>query len=407
MSTIMEEIMTKKGQGGQEKNEMENDVKEQNEQEKSGLSAGGSSVGGSSELSVADYIALKKEEYYQNNNTTSDDGWHQLRSQINSGLYLKLSRECINLYAKAELNYEQREILKFYLYANAEMIDEAVILKAMKCEAPEMLMYLYSTQNENNLISAVSENVSMLTDNISKYREDIKGLSAGIDAKMADYREKIAKYERELQSKDQIIKEKTEAYHKLLNENKRRAADEEKKMTFDREVLAAANKLFAEKMLEEELKKTKEKELEDKIRSEYEAKYPKTGRKGFFGRRDKTLKKSGIKKNERAHSYIVEELSPDFDITTYILNSSLSSSQYNIITLAVKMQIDESIIKQMIDNNLPAEQMKQLLSIILVKRENEKRTDSAAASAVNASTAADNNFDEDYGELCYEDEEEI
>lgn len=319
------------------------------------------------ELPVADYIESKKTEYFKTEGASEED-WHQLRSQINSGLYLQIQQEKINLYARADLTYEQREIMKFYLFEN---MDADIVSKAAKYPAPEMLVFLRSSQSENNLVSAVSKNVSVLSDNIRLYRDDMKSLSYEMEEKMTEYKEKIAEYKQQLRNKDKIIEEKTAAYNKLLNENRKRIADAEKKKSFDSQVKEAAERMFAERMLEEELKKATEKELEEKIRDEYELRYPKKEkRKNKFSLLVQKRKEKDKRNNHV--SYNVEKLPEDFDIAEYIIHSSLSSSQYSIITLAVKMQIDESIIKQMIDNNLPAEQMKQLLSIILVKKEQEK-----------------------------------
>ncbi len=361
-------------------------------------------------LPVADYLALKKAEYYKTEGA-SDEGWNQLRSQINSGLYLQIHQKMINLYARADLTYEQREIMKFYLFENT---DAELVSKAAKYPASEMLIFLRSSQSENNLVSTVSEHVSIINDNIKLYREDMKSLSYEMEEKMTEYKEKIAEYEQQLRNKDKIIEEKTAAYNKLLNENRKRIADAEKKKTFDSQVEEAANRLFAEKMLEEELKKSREKEIEDKIRDEYELKYPRKKKKGFslFPHKDKAKNKHEGKNA----SYKVEKLPEGFDIAEYIIHSSLSSSQYSIITLAVKMQIDESIIKQMIDNNLPAEQMKQLLSIILVKKEHEKRKgDTQIRKLSEKRKNGDDNYpaddeiyyaDENYEDYTDEDEED-
>lgn len=92
----------------------------------------------------------------------------------------------------------------------------------------------------------------------------------------------------------------------------------------------------------------------------------------LFKKRVKDKKEEKIPPPENP-AFVVKELPKDFNLSTYLMNSTLSSSQMEIIALAVRLGINKSLIKQMVDSGCDAEKLKQILEVLVVQMEQEKR----------------------------------
>ena len=163
---------------------------------------------------------------------------------------------------------------------------------------------------------------------------------------------------------------------------------QEQQKAYDAQVEALAKKKYEEKIIELEIEKRKEEEMREKIRQEMIASGEITvsqaqeKNKGFlsrFRKKEKEQEPVFVPK-----SFEKQPLPSNFDLAEYILSVKLTSSQLKIITVCVKAELDESIIKQLIDSHLPADQMKSIVEIILTKEEKEHQKVSAAQPPVMA-----------------------
>ena len=61
-----------------------------------------------------------------------------------------------------------------------------------------------------------------------------------------------------------------------------------------------------------------------------------------------------------------------FDLGSYIINAHLSAEQMEVLRYAIEKEIDDKLIREMIDQKLPAEQLRNMVAVILTKRSMEK-----------------------------------
>lgn len=64
--------------------------------------------------------------------------------------------------------------------------------------------------------------------------------------------------------------------------------------------------------------------------------------------------------------------SGSFDLGSYIINAHLSAEQMEVLRYAIEKEIDDKLIRQMIYQKLPAEQLRNMVAVILTKRSMEK-----------------------------------
>ena len=118
--------------------------------------------------------------------------------------------------------------------------------------------------------------------------------------------------------------------------------------------------MFAKLQLEEAVKRERMEQERRKMEDELQSS---TRQHGFWKRK----KKEPEKPRKPRPLSTVEQLPPGFDLTAYIMSAGLSAGQMDVISLAVRSKVDDSIIKSMIDQQLPAAQMKQLLAVVLAR----------------------------------------
>lgn len=108
---------------------------------------------------------------------------------------------------------------------------------------------------------------------------------------------------------------------------------------------------------------------------------------------EKTEQENNSRKKFSFHKKTTEQIEiNNMDLTQYIISSDLSAAQMDIISFAVKAQVDDRLIRQMIDKKLPAAQMKQVLEVALAKEELKKRQEQS--DSVNT-TADEGTYDEE------------
>lgn len=306
---------------------------------------------GSAELSPADYLSKKKEEYFAASGA-SEEGWKAMRSQIISGVYLKLPWRLIDLYTDAGLGYEQREVIKLYLYINKD-ITEDIIKEALSYPAPEMFDFFQGRKSPEKIISDAEKRLVELNESISAYRKDYQDLLTRLEGEISELKEKLSKNEAKLAERNEKIKKLTEEYNKLVDETNKRIADEAGQKEFDWRVREEAKRLVEKEGLLGEFTKTPSVNTQKEPR--------------IFNIKHKVRKNKGSIK-----PYTEDILPENFDITSYIINAGISTDQMKILALAVRHNIDDRLLKRLIDDDVPAQQMKQLISIELIKKDNQK-----------------------------------
>lgn len=311
-------------------------------------------------------ICLGLTKAYPNVEITESLG-NELKTQILSGYVLGLSDEQIICMLDPSINYFKREILKL----------------AFALELPENRVMELKEQIRNT-DDAVKENVILLLRlwNDNAVNENVLSIQSNMSNMMSEYKnqiEAIKKENKEMNILNQTLRERDDEVQMLknsLSQMEKNICEREKEM--EKQIKEQAKEL-AERMAErkykeyifnEEVKKQDAEKLEKKIRNEYEEKY------GELPKSNKKKKRFFSKKEvEKSPELKIKELPKDFSLAAYICSSNLSSSQMEIITVAVRLGVNESLIKQMIDSNQSAAQMKQALEIIVTQMQKEQRSE--------------------------------
>lgn len=313
-------------------------------------------------ITLSRYIEEKKNECCNVENF-DEAAWHMLRSQINSAVQLQIPLTDIDIFARPDLSYEQREILKYALYdmqgLEREYISE---LAEKKYSASELKILLNDKKIEVKMNETVSVPLQILSDTITTYKEDIDSFKANALRKEREYGTRIEELE-------DLLKKKTEEYELLKNtyeeEQKARIKKEEQdrqQKLMDEKIERLAEEKFAKLQLE----KAAEQERLELERRKWEAEHMQQNN-SIFGRKKRNKSADSKAEPKQVPDYKVKPLPKDFDLATYMMTAGLSTGQMEVITLAVKANVDDSQIKAMIDQNMPAQQMRQALAVILAR----------------------------------------
>ncbi len=288
-------------------------------------------------MEPVEYIDKKKAELKLIYGPELDDqAWGEIQSQIKSAINLGLSEKDCNRLATLKYNYAQREVIKYACFSGLsdKFIDE-LLIKTDEKKLPYQAMikqideWKYSTPGDNSL----SDQMAQVVDTLKKI--DNKTVADAVEKKdLAFLSGQIREKENEiarLQDKLQVL---TDEKCVLTNENEQ---------------------------LHTEIQKLQSQEN-----------FLKNTNKRLFKKRVKDKKEEKIPPPENP-AFVVKELPKDFNLSTYLMNSTLSSSQMEIIALAVRLGINKSLIKQMVDSGCDAEKLKQILEVLVVQMEQEKR----------------------------------
>ncbi len=319
------------------------------------------------EMTNLDYINMiydNHEKMYADLETDErNESWYRLRSQVNSGLALGLSKQQIDVFAKRKYDYEQREVLKYIIYAGCSK-DIIVKIANPKYTASEMIVMYESGQREKSLFEAVKEPIDTISESVAGFKFEFDVYRERINLQLKEKDEKIHEIEQE---NERLMKEIERMEEIKQKQQKTKSYDED----VARAAEAIANKKYQEMVIEQMAKQRERQEIENEVRKQYERENNGKGRR-LFGKNKKN-------KSAYAAGYIQQSVSGD-NITDMLLHSSLSSAQLQVITLAVKCNIENETLENMIRQNMPAENMKQMVEVILVRRENERRMKMRQAS---------------------------
>lgn len=308
------------------------------------------------EMTLRDYIEVKYKQYLESG--LDENNWNMLRSQINSGVALGIQLERIDIYAQTTLDYAQREVLKYALY---DEIEEGYIRELAESHASAEVLRakIYDKKVNIKLSEELSTPLQILSDSISTYKQDIDSYKEQANKDLKMYKDKLESAEIEISNlKAQLEAERksNEEQMQIIHEREQRELERKK---FEERVEKAAQEKFARMQLEETANRERMEIERRKIEDEFQSKH----HRGFWKKR----KIEPEKARKSIPLSAVEQLPPGFNLTAYIMSAGLSAGQMDVISLAVRSKVDDSIIKAMIDQQLPAAQMKQLLAVVLAR----------------------------------------
>lgn len=312
-------------------------------------------------ITVEKYLEEKKKICYEV--TDYDDAaWHMLRAQINSAVQLQIDLADIDIFAVPDLSYEQREILKYALY-DRQGVERDYIkqLATKKYAANELKIMLNDKKLEVKMNETVSTPLQILSDTITAYKKDIDNFKESALEKENEYTAKITELEEELKDSQDRYNKLNKKYEDSVNA----AAEKEKHDDQQRLINEKVNQLAAAKFAKLQIEKAAEEERIELERRKWEAETE--NRKSSCGILGRLRKQKTAEAKPAKIDYKITPLPAGFDLATYMMTAGLGTGQMQVITLAVKANVDDSQIKAMIDQNMPAEQMRQVLAVILAR----------------------------------------
>lgn len=275
-------------------------------------------------MEVAEYIDKKKQELSEKyGDDLVDNTWNEIRSQIKSGFQLGLNEEDCDMFASPKYNYAQREVIKFACFSgiSKDYVEKLIIeTDSRKLPYQGMIKLLdelrYSEKSDDKLskqLHSVIEQLEKLDDRPDGepiQRDDLIFLS-------------------------DIIVEKTKENEMLKQYNELREKTNQGDVPVKQKKLFFHNKLKTTKNVKEKNAK-------------------------------------GDRNRDSPVDFKICSLPEGFNLSSYLLNSKLSSSQMEVIAMAVRLGINESLIKQMVDSECDASQLKQVLEVLVVQMDNKQ-----------------------------------
>lgn len=336
------------------------------------------------ELPPKEYIASKKSWFFEQNKGTFhlEDEWNMLRSQLNSGLMLGISQENIDKYAVLNYTYEQREILKFAMFTG---ISDTVIARMMvKKTWGEMLAEMDASKVGPIVTDLVDKPLNAISRTLESYVSSFNSFRSETEACKSEYENRIHELEALIANKEEEmngLQQKIQEIEKAGREEQERARQEsEMRSRIEEMATERVKELMAEQAQREYERNQMKQEIYRQMENQYgldflSADGCSADRNGagwslFAGRNKRRRRKSpdvGEVPPIRRIVFKSEKLPANFNLSAYMMSADLSSSQMEIITLAVKTGVDDSVIKQMIDSRLPAQQLKQVLEVVLAR----------------------------------------
>lgn len=319
-------------------------------------------------LSYSEYIAYLYDKFlnmHRGMNGVEED-WKKVRAQINSALQLNIGRKYIEPLLSLEYSYEQREVLKFMLFtgSSAELIEQMTPSVSYK----EMIARYEGSKVESAVVTMLDTPLNTMSKLVNDYKEDLMKFRKETEEEIANYKEEIEQKSNELKN----TKAELDALKKkVLEDIEKKKKEEEIRVQAEQ----MAQKMFAEKKKEYELESRQDREKEELFKriemlenggATPRPSQPKEKRRLFGFKKEKNTEEP-----EKLRKFDNTPLPANFDLTNYMMSANLSSSQLDVIALAVKCGLSDRVIKNMIDSQKDARQLKQLLEVFLAKRDKE------------------------------------
>ncbi len=295
-----------------------------------------------------------------------DEEWKKVRAQVNSALQLKIPRKYIERLISLEYSYEQREVIKFMYFSGIS--EELVADMKPALTYKEMIAKYDATKVESAIVNMLDAPLNTMSRLVNEYKEDL-----------AKYRketeEKIASYEQQMKEKDMELAEAKEELANLQEEKKAEREKKSKEQLIQMEAEKIAQEMFLAKKKEYDAENRRNQEMEElyhRIDMLEHGADPGNGRqkekRGWFTGKKSKKQVPGTSPQRFSRNL---PLPKDFDISTYMMQSNLSSSQLDVIAMAAKCGLSDQILKDMIDSGKDARALKQIVEVFLAKKEKE------------------------------------
>lgn len=295
-----------------------------------------------------------------------DEEWKKVRAQVNSALQLKIPRKYIERLISLEYSYEQREVIKFMYFSGCS--EEMVADMKPALTYKEMIAKYDATKVESAIVNMLDAPLNTMSRLVNEYKEDL-----------AKYRketeEKMASYEQQIKEKDMELAETKEELTNLQEEKKAEREKKSKEQLIQMEAEKIAQEMFLAKKKEYDAENRRNQEMEElyhRIDMLEHGADPGNGRqkekRGWFTGKKSKKQVSGTSPQRLSRNI---PLPKDFDISTYMMQSNLSSSQLDVIAMAAKCGLSDQILKDMVDSGKDARALKQIVEVFLAKKEKE------------------------------------
>lgn len=250
--------------------------------------------------------------------------WGAIWTEITTGFMLGLSPAQVDVYATFLYSVPQMEIIKMALYAKVPPEKQMQLCK--ESLSPEDMLHLLFALTDMPDLSEIEAIINQMANKITK---QIKKQSSVIEERLSALETQLS-----FVSDTSQIEPLSESDELADADCIQTAGEETENVTVSSE---------ESKEPEESKESKKPKEPEKSKKTEEPAK----------------KKKSRRKSREEAKA---------FDLGSYIIEAKLSAPQLAIINAAVKGELPDETIKQIIDRRLPAEQMKSVVEVLLTKK---------------------------------------
>lgn len=244
--------------------------------------------------------------------------WGVIWTEITTGFMLGLSPAQVDVYATFLYSVPQMEIIKMALYAKVPPEKQMQLCK--ESLSPEDMLHLLFAPSSMPDLSEIEAIINQMANKITK----------------------------QIKKQSGVIEERLSALENQLSF----VSD-----TSQLEPLSESDELADADCIQ-----TAGEETENKTVSSEESKESKKPEKP---EKSKKTEEPAKKKKSRRKS---REEPKAFDLGSYIIEAKLSAPQLAIINAAVKGELPDETIKQIIDRRLPAEQMKSVVEVLLTKK---------------------------------------
>ena len=283
-----------------------------------------------------DFVHMLHDEFLQKYSGVAglEDKWNQVRSQINSGLMLGINKTDIRKIFTLEYNYEQREVIKLALFMGIE----AKVLKKLTADktAKEMLLIIENSKLEDTLTGVVTKPIAMLSASFDDFVKETENL----------------------RNENNELKEELERLREEINSYK-----------------TAKEEMDRQKQIEIKAEQLARLKLEQYKNNMVSSPEPQPQPQPVIINQPK--KKWFVPKKEKNENITLKmaasgTLPRNFDISSYLAEADLSTSQLKIINYAINYGLSNNVIVNMVENGYSAEKMQQYVGIAISNLERER-----------------------------------
>ena len=247
--------------------------------------------------------------------------WGAIWTEITTGFMLGLSPAQVDVYATFLYSVPQMEIIKMALYAKVPPEKQMQLCK--ESLSPEDMLHLLFAPTDMPDLSEIEAIINQMANKITK----------------------------QIKKQSGVIEERLSAL--------------ETQLSFVSDTSQIEPLSESDELADTDCIQTAGEETENVTVSSEEPEEPKESKKPKEPEKSKKTEEPAKKKKSRRKS---REEAKAFDLGSYIIEAKLSAPQLAIINAAVKGELPDETIKQIIDRRLPAEQMKSVVEVLLTKK---------------------------------------